>query len=312
MRESAIEAAFDSESDSVDLAHRLDDWQTSGDRHMFRVILSPEDGNKLDLVSFTREYVDRMEKELGTKLEWGAVEHRNTDNPHVHLILRGKDEHGFDLVLSRDYIRTGMRSLAQGLATERLGFRTPAEMLEAREKVLDSPHLTEIDRSLLKRAGITPSGARILILKPSSGDPEKKKHHRQDEDRLNVLEQFGVAKRLRGDTWQLADNSEDVLKGMGLMRDIIKRRAQAEKHASRPGLPLAFGWAGSTLKGKVVSSGPVSETSEDRYVFIEGTDGRLHYEVLSGFTGSVGANVTLVRGKRGKARVVSGTKGVEI
>jgi type IV secretory pathway VirD2 relaxase len=44
-----------------------------------------------------------MERDLGTKLDWIAVDHYNTDNPHVHLLIRGKAEDGRDLVISRDY-----------------------------------------------------------------------------------------------------------------------------------------------------------------------------------------------------------------
>jgi type IV secretory pathway VirD2 relaxase len=31
-----------------------------------------------------------MERDLGTKLDWVAAEHWNTDNPHIHLLVRGK------------------------------------------------------------------------------------------------------------------------------------------------------------------------------------------------------------------------------
>jgi len=47
-----------------------------------------------------------------------------------------------------------------------------------------------------------------------------------------------MAREIRGDTWQLADNTEEVLKGMGLMRDITKRRAtyRWERPATGPTL----------------------------------------------------------------------------
>jgi type IV secretory pathway VirD2 relaxase len=40
---------------------------------------------------------------------------RYTDNPHVHLLVRGVDEEGADLVISRDYISQGLRSRAEEL-----------------------------------------------------------------------------------------------------------------------------------------------------------------------------------------------------
>jgi hypothetical protein len=86
------------------------------DRHHFRFIVSPEDCGELsDVRAFTRDLVATMEKDLCTSLEWVAVDHWNTDNPHVHLLVRGKTEDGQNLVIDRDYIRTGMRARAAEL-----------------------------------------------------------------------------------------------------------------------------------------------------------------------------------------------------
>ncbi|MBP7624951.1 MAG: relaxase/mobilization nuclease domain-containing protein, partial [Xanthomonadales bacterium] len=80
------------------------------DRHHFRFIVSPEDASDMeDLKRFTRELMAQAEKDLGTKLEWVAVDHWNTDNPHVHVIVRGRADDGRDLVIDRDYIKNGMR-----------------------------------------------------------------------------------------------------------------------------------------------------------------------------------------------------------
>src|SRR5205085_4783841 len=37
-----------------------------------------------DLRSFTRDLVTQMEKDLDTRLDWVAVDHWNTEHPHVH------------------------------------------------------------------------------------------------------------------------------------------------------------------------------------------------------------------------------------
>ncbi len=48
-----------------------------GDRHSFRMIVAPEDGEQLsDLRGFTRDVMAQMEADLGTKLEWVAVDHK--------------------------------------------------------------------------------------------------------------------------------------------------------------------------------------------------------------------------------------------
>jgi type IV secretory pathway VirD2 relaxase len=43
------------------------------------------------------------ERDLGTKLDWVGIDHWNTDNPHFHIIVRGKGDDGRDLVIARDY-----------------------------------------------------------------------------------------------------------------------------------------------------------------------------------------------------------------
>ena len=65
------------------------------DRHQFRFIVAPEDGDQLsDLRGFTRDVMRRMEEDLGTRLDWVAVDHFNTGHPHSDIVIRGKDERG--------------------------------------------------------------------------------------------------------------------------------------------------------------------------------------------------------------------------
>jgi hypothetical protein len=65
------------------------------DRHQFRLIVSAEDGPELsDLSITTRDLMRQMEADLGTKLDWIAVDHYNTGHPHTHILLRGVTEDG--------------------------------------------------------------------------------------------------------------------------------------------------------------------------------------------------------------------------
>ena len=79
------------------------------DRHHFRFIVSPEDAAELEnLRTFTRELMADAERDLGTGLDWIAVDHWNTDNPHVHILIRGRADDGTDMVISRAYISQGL------------------------------------------------------------------------------------------------------------------------------------------------------------------------------------------------------------
>src|SRR6202040_1212727 len=107
---------FDAEHDSAD--HRAFAERCDGDRHHFRFIVSPEDAGQLsDLKAFTRDLMAQGERDLGTKLDWVAVDHWNTEHPHIHVIVRGKADDGRDLVIARDYISHGMRARAAHLVT---------------------------------------------------------------------------------------------------------------------------------------------------------------------------------------------------
>jgi len=93
-----------------------------GDRHQFRIIVSPEDGKEIgDLRTYTRNFMAQMERDLGTRLDWVAANHYDTANPHSHIVVRGVKDNGKDLIIPRDYISHGMREQAQDLATRELG-----------------------------------------------------------------------------------------------------------------------------------------------------------------------------------------------
>src|SRR3984893_4460031 len=119
------------------------------DRHHFRFIVSPNDAIELtDLRAFARDLMTEMERDLGTKLDWTAVPHWNTEHPHVHVIVRGKADDGRDLVTSRDYISHGMRARAEHLVTLELGPRSELEIRRGLEAQVDADRWTKLDRSL--------------------------------------------------------------------------------------------------------------------------------------------------------------------
>jgi len=105
-----------------------------------------------DLRAFARELVADMERDLGTKLEWIAVDHYNTDNPHVHLLIRGKAEDGRDLVISRDYISRGIRARAQDRVAMELGPKPEHEIRSALERQVEADRWTQLDAVLRREA----------------------------------------------------------------------------------------------------------------------------------------------------------------
>lgn len=129
---------FDRDSDDV-LGHSaVKAWRD--DRHYFRILVAPEDGGRLDMRAYTREFMAELERELGTQLEWMATVHEKPDaahaaNRHVHVVIRGIDDRGADLVMGREFIRHELRRIAADVATRHLGQMSQRELdaLRARQ-----------------------------------------------------------------------------------------------------------------------------------------------------------------------------------
>ena len=181
------------------------------DRHHFRFIVSPEDAPDMgDLKGFTRELMTRMEKDLGTRLDWRAVEHWNTDNPHVHVIVRGVAEDGQNLVISRDYIGEGLRATAREIVTRELGLRSDLDIRASLERQVDAERWTEIDRDLSRTLG----REGVIDMAPEPGvRPDG--DHTLRIGRLRKLEGLGLASKIAPGQWTLADNAQAALRELG-------------------------------------------------------------------------------------------------
>ncbi|WP_375567536.1 relaxase/mobilization nuclease domain-containing protein [Oceaniradius stylonematis] len=247
------------------------------DRHHFRFIVSPDDASDMtDLRSFTRDLVGQMEKDLGTRLDWVAVDHWNTAHPHVHLIVRGMRDDGQDLVISRDYIKEGMRDRARDLVTLELGPRTDLDIRRTLETQIDAERWTQLDRQLVRDAG--KSG--ILDLAPLA-DQQPDAFHTLKVGRLRTLEVLGVAGQIGHSQWFITPEAETVLRELGERGDIIKRmhRALTERGIERGSASYVL--AGENLDvpviGRLVERGLDDELKGTAYSIVDGVDGRTHH-----------------------------------
>ncbi|TGQ66030.1 MAG: DUF3363 domain-containing protein [Mesorhizobium sp.] len=264
------------EVDGAALAARAD-----GDRHHFRFIVSPDDATEMsDLRSFTRDLVGQMEKDLGTRLDWAAVDHWNTEHPHIHLIVLGVRDDGQDLVIARDYIREGMRDRARDLITQELGPRTDLDIRRALESQVQSDRWTQLDRQLVRDS----RDAGVIDLAPLP--------HRQPDEyqalkvgRLRKLEALGLADQVGPGQWVIGDKAETTLRELGERNDIIKRmhHALTERGIERGSgnyVPAAEG-LDTPIIGRLVDRGLDDELSGTAYAVVDGVDGRIHHIKLS-------------------------------
>ena len=197
--------------------------RSRGDRHQFRFIVSPEDADQIqDLRQFTRQLMERMEVDLETPLEWVAVDHWDTDNPHTHVVLRGVDQAGRDLVIDRDYLSHGVRRRACELASEWLGPRTERELQASLQREVGEERWTSLDRELRAR-----SREGVVDLREVPPDPAKLRQCAQLIGRLQRLEPMGLVSKLDAGRWALRDDYEAVLRGVGERGDIIRTMQRA-------------------------------------------------------------------------------------
>jgi type IV secretory pathway VirD2 relaxase len=267
---------FDANSEVADeraFAERCKD-----DRHHFRFIVSPEDAAELEnLRAFTRELLGDVERDLGTKLDWVAVDHWNTDNPHVHVLIRGRTDDDEDLVISRAYISRGFRDRAAERVTMELGPRSEREIQSGLEREVEAERWTSLDRAL---RNIADDGAGIADLRPGAPDldPELR---RLMLGRADKLERLGLAERVAPACWTLKPGLEPTLRDLGIRGDIIKTMHRVMTGAGREPDVAGFALHGDDpsdpVLGRLVERGLQDELKGSAYAIVEGVDGRTHH-----------------------------------
>jgi type IV secretory pathway VirD2 relaxase len=221
-REAERGRGFNAVLDSVDMAAVVREWERGGDQLMWSFILSPEDAERIDLRRHVREFAAGMERDLGTALEWVAIDHHNTDDAHVHLLVRGVRDDGRTLTLDRDYVRR-LRELSQEIIERELGPRTEREVLLARERSIEREQWTEIDRALTRRAGVDRVATYDNFQPHTEGARVRAE---QEMERLRYLERLGLARRVDERTWELSADHEPELRRRQREHDIIKSQAR--------------------------------------------------------------------------------------
>jgi type IV secretory pathway VirD2 relaxase len=274
-REGAPGQLYDAAADKADGRAFIERAQAGDDARQFRFIVSPEDGAAYeDLKPLTRRLMAQMERDLDTKLDWVAVDHFNTGHPHTHIIVRGRDDRGEDLIIAKDYLTQGMRERAAELVSLDLGPRTDEEIEDRLRWEVDQGRLTSLDRGLLRDANA--EGA----VSPRHGDPLL---HALRVGRLRTLARLGLAEETAPARWRLADGLNDTLRAMGERGDIQKtlyrtlaaggvERAQADQVIYQPTAPDA-----RPLVGRLVARGLSDELKDRHYLVVDGVDGRAHY-----------------------------------
>jgi type IV secretory pathway VirD2 relaxase len=262
-------------SDDVDGKAFLE--RGASDRHQFRFIVSPEDGSSFDtLQSFTRELIAKMEQDLGTTLDWVAVDHFDTGHPHTHLLVRGATEDGKALNIAGDYIAHGVRGRASEIMTRWLGPQSELEVREQLSLEIGAERLTKLDRDILARA----SDHVVDLRQPARWDGDGS-YQQLLISRARELERMGLAEREGPLAWRLAPDVQEALTDLGQRGDIIRtmhRVMTAAKLDRRPELYVIDREQDlAPVVGKVVYRGAAGDHHDRRFLVVDGVDGRSHY-----------------------------------
>jgi type IV secretory pathway VirD2 relaxase len=262
-----------------------------GDRHQFRFIVSAEDGSEYpDLKSYTRRLMAQAEHDLGTKLDWIAVDHFNTDQPHTHIVLRGVDDRGENLIIAREYIAHGFRERAAELVTLDLGPRTDREISARLLHDVEQERLTPVDRRLIRRR----DDERVVTA--ASNDPFQQSIA---AGRLRKLGAMGLAEDLGAGRWQLADGLEETLRRMGERGDIIRmmQRELTARKLERAGVDRRIhDQLREPIVGRVIHRGFSDEHRDRHYLMVDGIDGLVHYvDIGRGDLAGATAEDTIIR-----------------
>lgn len=269
-REGAPGQLYDAGTDAVDGKAFLE--RGANDRHQFRLIISPEDGDLYaDLKPVIRRLMAQMEADLGTRLDWIAVDHFNTGHPHSHVLLRGVDERGRDLIMARDYLARGIRERTGEILDFDLGPRSDREIELRLRGEIEQERFTGTDRRLLA------SRALDGVVAATAAEPFEQSLR---AGRLARLERMALAERVAPGFWRLREDMEQVLRALGERGDILKtlHRALADTGLSRVLAGHAqFGPGSPPLVGAIVGRGLSDELHDRHYLVVDGADGRAHY-----------------------------------
>jgi|GEM_PF-1440371 len=236
---------------------RLEIWERDDPRH-FRIVLAPESGARMigedgHLRDYARDVMSGMERDLGQRLEWMGVEHANTDNPHVHVIVRGVRDDGLDLKIPREYMAHGLRECARDVATERLGPRGLEDESLRLEREIHARGLNRLDQAL-ERELDQDKRVRLQDLgrdhSPGFGDSLRA--------RALELQSRGLAVEVRRNVLEFASTWKEKLEAAKSL-DVARELRSARLYEPRMG----------RLEGQVLELGPRGENPDRALLILE-------------------------------------------
>ncbi|HUX25817.1 MAG TPA: hypothetical protein VMV87_14505, partial [Burkholderiales bacterium] len=114
----------------------LQRWHDERDANHFSIAISPQrECSEPELRQLAHDTAERMGRDLGIPLEWLAVVHmkdKNHKQPHLHLVVRGRDRLGKAIRLDPEYMNRTLEDSVRQELTQRVGERSERELDQER------------------------------------------------------------------------------------------------------------------------------------------------------------------------------------
>ena len=242
--------------------------------HQFRFIVSPEDAEQLDLTDYTRKFMAQVEEDLGRNLDWKAVNHYNTDNPHTHIVVSGLDQKNNEVFIDKEYISNGMRGRAVEIATAELGQRQEQDISRAIQKEIKEQKFTGLDRQIIKA-----SSGQIFHIEPYADSPMQRINRSRKMGRLAELEKMGLVEKLSPNSWRLPETLTDNLKNLQHYKSAQERLNAVDEKLDNPSRRHVIHENNDVhkLSGVVMDKGYADELYDRGYLVVAEANGALHH-----------------------------------
>ena len=214
------------------VARSQESFDGRGDPHQFRIMISPEDGAELarvngdgtpNLKDTTRALIAQMEEDLGTRLDWVAVDHFDTAHPHTHIIARGVTHDGKGLNIAGEYISRGVRGRLEEELTRELGWKSELAIQQEMKREISAMRVTTADRHIADGMDKLTNTIDLRAGASAATFPANSSMNRHILiGRMRHLKSMGLATQIESGRWHIEN---DTLKTLGQ----IEQREQLNK-----------------------------------------------------------------------------------
>src|SRR5690349_4809155 len=104
--------------------------------------------------------------------------------------------------MSREYIQSGIRGVAEDFCTRQLGYRTELDAAEAERREVPQHRRTSQDRIIARHTRETDDAGWVAIDWPAAGSENRGIKNRHVSARLAVLSRMGLAVRDAPGQWR--------------------------------------------------------------------------------------------------------------